>query len=192
VTAARTTSPKGLEFIAKWEGCVLRPYRCPAGVWTVGIGHVVRANEHFDEITREEAIALLSCDLAIVDRAIAKKINVALGQNQHDAIASWAFNVGVGPLANSGVSRALNSGDWDGVRARLLDWSKMRVREELVTNRGLYLRRVAESELFAMPDHEGHPPGWTDHFDDEERDAAQAAIAMSIDRSIRCYFADRE
>jgi lysozyme len=152
----------------------------------------VRAGEHFDELTRDEALALLASDLAIVDRAIARSIQMELGQNQHDAIASWAFNVGVGPLANSGVARALNSGDWDGVCARLLDWSKMRVRGELVVNRGLYVRRVAESELFAKPDCEGHPAGLTDHLDEEERDAAQAAIAMSIDRSIRCYFDDRE
>ena len=32
-------SEKGIEFIIKEEGEVLKAYKCPAGVWTIGVGH---------------------------------------------------------------------------------------------------------------------------------------------------------
>ena len=27
-----------IDLIKKWEGCKLTAYKCPAGVWTIGIG----------------------------------------------------------------------------------------------------------------------------------------------------------
>lgn len=39
------TSPKGRAFIAEHEGVVLKTYRCPAGVLTIGVGHTARAAE---------------------------------------------------------------------------------------------------------------------------------------------------
>ena len=32
-------SQEGLELIKKFEGCKLKSYKCPAGVWTIGYGH---------------------------------------------------------------------------------------------------------------------------------------------------------
>ena len=34
-----TISNAGLALIKKYEGCQLKAYKCPAGVWTVGVGH---------------------------------------------------------------------------------------------------------------------------------------------------------
>lgn len=32
-------SDNGVELIARNEGCRLKAYTCPAGVWTIGYGH---------------------------------------------------------------------------------------------------------------------------------------------------------
>ena len=32
-------SQTGTDLIAKYEGCRLEAYKCPAGVWTIGYGH---------------------------------------------------------------------------------------------------------------------------------------------------------
>ena len=33
------TSENGLDLIKHFEGCELKAYKCPAGVWTIGYGH---------------------------------------------------------------------------------------------------------------------------------------------------------
>jgi lysozyme len=32
------TGERGLKLIKEFEGCKLKAYQCPAGVWTIGIG----------------------------------------------------------------------------------------------------------------------------------------------------------
>ena len=36
---------KGLELIKHFEGCELEAYKCPAGVWTIGYGHIKGVSE---------------------------------------------------------------------------------------------------------------------------------------------------
>ena len=39
-------SDAGLEAILKkYEGCKLKAYKCPAGIWTIGYGHTSAAGE---------------------------------------------------------------------------------------------------------------------------------------------------
>ena len=33
------TSDVSIELIKKYEGCVLKAYKCPSGVWTIAYGH---------------------------------------------------------------------------------------------------------------------------------------------------------
>ena len=33
------TSERGLDMIVAFEGIELEAYKCPAGVWTIGVGH---------------------------------------------------------------------------------------------------------------------------------------------------------
>ena len=51
--------------------------------------------------------------------------------------------------SNSGVCKALNSGDYDRVPAKLLDWSKAKINGVLTVVKGLYDRRKAEGDLFS-------------------------------------------
>ena len=39
------TGNKGIELIKHFEGCELEAYKCPAGVWTIGYGHIKGVHE---------------------------------------------------------------------------------------------------------------------------------------------------
>jgi len=38
------TSEKGIALIKYFEGVLARPYKCPGGYWTVGVGHLITRN----------------------------------------------------------------------------------------------------------------------------------------------------
>lgn len=141
-------SQEGLEHIMKWEGVVLKRYICPAGKPTIGVGHVILPNENYQEITEEQALAILTKDVERFERAVKKHITVPLNQNQFDAIVSFIFNTGEGGIINTGLQKVINSGDFANVPAKLEEWSKFRVGGVLKVNKGLLNRRKSEAQLF--------------------------------------------
>lgn len=96
-------SDRGVELIAKYEGCRLSAYKCPAGVWTIGYGHTAGVKPG-DTLQNEQAAkALLKEDLkkygGYVNDCIKKGgIAFPLNQNQFDALTSFAYNCGKGNL----------------------------------------------------------------------------------------------
>ena len=144
-----TISQNGLNFIKRWEGCVLKQYICPAGKPTIGIGHVVLLNESFPSvITEDQALEILRKDVLRFETAIKKYITVILNQNQFDALLSFIFNVGEGGIKNTNVAQLINGGKFDKVPKALEEWSKFKVNGQLKVNQGLLNRRKAEGELF--------------------------------------------
>lgn len=149
------TSQNGLEFISRWEGCVLKPYKDIAGLRTIGVGHLIKPGENFPdgvEITKEHALDILSADVKLCEDAINLRIKVSLSQNQFDALVSFGFNCGTGVYTRSDACKALNEGKYDEVPQRILVWSKARINGKLQTNQGLYNRRKSEGELFINKD----------------------------------------
>lgn len=145
------TSFSGLQFIERWEGCVLKPYKDVAGLRTIGIGYLIKPTDNFPDgvaITKEKAYELLAEEVKKCEDSIKNNIKVSLNQNQFDALVSFGFNCGTGVYSNSGVARALNSGDYSKVPERLLDWCKARIDGKLQIVKGLYDRRKAEGDLF--------------------------------------------
>jgi lysozyme len=92
------TSNIGIDLIKKFEGCKLKAYLCPAGVWTIGFGNtyyldgskVVRGQQ----INQNEANILLAKLLPKYEAIVNKNIKVALNQNQYDALVSFCWNCG--------------------------------------------------------------------------------------------------
>jgi lysozyme len=138
----------GIELIKTFEGCSLHPYQDVAGLWTIGIGHLIKPDEHFDSITQEQAEELLKKDLEQVCRDVESCVKVPLNDNQFSALVSFAYNVGVGALRGSTLLKRLNAGMYQSASESFTPWCKARVNGKLVTVMGLYKRRVAESELF--------------------------------------------
>lgn len=134
---------KGLELIKHFEGCELEAYKCPAGVWTIGYGHIKGVQEGM-KITEMQAEEMLQSELIEYEGYINDLVEVELNQNQFDAMVSWVYNLGGGNLRSSTLLKVLNAGDYDGVPAQMLRWNKAggKVLE------GLTRRRQAEADLF--------------------------------------------
>lgn len=96
-------SERGVELVAKYEGCRLQAYKCPAGVWTIGYGHTAGVQPGDTLSSQERAKALLREDLAkyaaSVNNCVKKGlITFPLNQNQFDALTSFCYNCGAGSL----------------------------------------------------------------------------------------------
>ena len=88
-------SQKGLDLIKEFEGLSLKPYKCVAGVWTIGYGHTKGVSENTSAITEQQAEQLLRDDIRYFERLVNDKNYVPqrLNQNQFDALVSFAFNL---------------------------------------------------------------------------------------------------
>jgi len=134
-------SAAAIKTIKHHEGVRTKPYRCPALLWTVGVGHVIdpsHAAVKYDErrslqipagwdrtLTMDEVDAILAQDLARFERGVARLCPAALGhQGQFDALVSFAFNVGIGNLQRSGLRMKTNRGDFDEAADEFLKWTK--------------------------------------------------------------------
>lgn len=100
---ALTISDRGTELVAKYEGCRLEAYKCPAGVWTIGYGHTAGVSQGDRLPSREAARALLKEDLKKygdhVNSCVKKGlITFPINQNQFDALTSFCYNCGNGNL----------------------------------------------------------------------------------------------
>ena len=143
------------------EGVRTRPYRCPALLWTVGVGHVIdptHTTVKFDErrnlpipegwdrqLTMGEVVAILSQDLARFERGVARLCPAALGdQGIFDALVSFSFNVGLGNLQRSGLRMKTNRGEFEEAANEFLKWTKAGGK----VLPGLVKRRKDEQALF--------------------------------------------
>lgn len=138
---ATNVSAKGLEFISRWEGCVLHAYNDGTGVWTIGVGHTpARPGQ---TITSAQAMKLLRQDAATAVHAV-NSLGLHLSQRQFDALASFAFNCGGGALTG-GVSKNLHAGNPQAAMGVLSEYDHDGHGRVLA---GLVRRRAAESALF--------------------------------------------
>ena len=102
-------SEKGIEFLIKEEGEVLRAYKCPAGVLTIGVGHTGKDVKKGMVITKEQSRELLKQDLKRFEMCVDTNINHILKQHEFDALVSFAFNVGCEAFRLSTLRKKINS-----------------------------------------------------------------------------------
>jgi lysozyme len=143
------------------EGVRMRPYRCPALLWTVGVGHVIDPNhakvpfaerrdlsipDNWDRsLTMDEVDAILAQDLARFERGVARLCPSAVNhQGRFDALVSFAFNVGLGNLQRSGLRMKHNRGEFDEAADEFMKWSKAGGK----VLKGLVNRRRDEQRLY--------------------------------------------
>lgn len=141
---AMKISCKGVSLIKSFEGCRLKSYKCPAGVWTIGYGHTAGVKEG-DIITQEQADEYLRNDLAKYEKYVLNYDAIYhFNQNQFDALVSFTYNCGVGNLKNltQNGKRTLAQ-----ISTKILLYNKAGG----VVLRGLQRRRASEKELFDTP-----------------------------------------
>jgi lysozyme len=137
-------SQSGKDMLVDFEGVRLKAYKCPAGVWTIGIGATNPPVNATDEITREEAFKRLDHDLVQYEDGVKRLVQVGLTQGQFDALVDFAYNAGVGALAKSTLLKKVNAGKFDEVPAEFMKWTKGGGKELP----GLVRRRRAEVKLW--------------------------------------------
>ncbi len=140
-------SDRGLALIREFEGCSLEVYDDCGGKPTIGVGHLIRKGECFKKIDETEATRLLCSDLEEAEACIESLVNVALSQNQFDALCSFVFNLGCAKLSGSTLLRLLNGGDYAATAEQFPRWCKVGKNDVP----GLLRRRLAEQLLFNTP-----------------------------------------
>ena len=120
------------------EGVRFKPYRCPALLWTVCVGHVMYPDqaklpldqrssvmlkpEDNRQFTQEEVDGILRHDLDRFERGVERYCPVPLTQGQFDALVSFAFNVGLGTLQRSTLRQKILRGDMEDAAEELLKY----------------------------------------------------------------------
>jgi lysozyme len=142
---------EAVNLIAEKEGCRLRAYKCPAGIWTIGWGRI------------DGVVPGMSCSQALADQwlcddltsrtvQVLALLTVHAEPNALGALVSLAYNIGVGALAKSTVLRAHNAGNPQAAARAFSLWDKARVNGVLTVLAGLTARRAAEAALYLKPE----------------------------------------
>ena len=143
-------SQRAITLIKHHEGVRNRPYRCAAGLWTVGVGHLIGDGKSLPAdwnrtFTQEEIDALLKRDLSRFELGIHKMLpNVPLRQHEFDALVSFCFNLGLGCFQRSTIRQALLRGDKEAAMESLVKYCKAGGK----ILKGLQNRRLDERQLF--------------------------------------------
>lgn len=134
---------KAIDLIKKYEGFSARPYKCPAGVLTIGYGRTI--NVKLYDITSEaaETVWLSKYVKTIADQILAV-VKVELSNNQICALIDFVYNLGIGNFKSSTLLRKINQGDFSAAANELLKWNKAGG----IVLKGLENRRIAERMLF--------------------------------------------
>lgn len=122
-------SSRGIEVIKYYEGVKKQPYRCPAGLWTIGVGHLIGDGSSLPDswnrtFTIEEVDALLAQDVARFERGVSRLCPVPMAQGVFDSLVCFSFNLGLGTLQRSTVRQKINRGDKEGAAKSLLKYNK--------------------------------------------------------------------
>lgn len=133
-----------LELIKLFEGCRLRAYKCPAGIWTCGWGSTGDDIGPGTVWTQDQADNRLLVDVARFARGVAKLVRVKLTDRQLAALISFAYNCGLRALGGSTLLRLVNAGDFAGASAQFPRWSRGAGK----VLPGLVRRRAAERAMF--------------------------------------------
>jgi len=107
--------------IKSFEGFRPRAVQREGGGWVIGYGHTLSAREGAT-VSEAEAELLLQYDLIPVVKAVAEATPVSLNQHQFDALASFAYSIGVARFRTSDVVEHLNAGAPARAVAAMADW----------------------------------------------------------------------
>lgn len=148
------TSRTGIDLIIAFEGLELKAYKCPAGIWTIGVGHTGdvygQPIKRGMEITWQQAEWLLEKDLASVESYMSNQpFAQRLKQKEFDALVSFVFNVGKGAFETSTMRKKLCMGAAaEEVAAEFPKWVYGTVNGKKEKLPGLVARRERERDRF--------------------------------------------
>lgn len=137
----------GLALIRRFEGCLLHPYRCPAGWWTIGYGHRIGEKEiHLYQrgISQDQAENWLEADAGAATRAALRLTPGVQTPRELDALSSFIFNLGAAAYQRSALRLAVRRRDETAIAEQWMRWVWAGGRKLP----GLVTRRAAELAWF--------------------------------------------
>lgn len=153
-------SAKTIEMVKHHEGVRFRPYRCPALLWTIGVGHVIdpaHIGVKFEDrknipipagwdrtLSMAEVDQILAADLRRFEAGVLRLCPSGLNQSRFDALVSFSFNLGLGNLQRSTIRMRHNRGDYQGAAEAFMMWTM--VGPKVLP--GLVKRRKDERNLY--------------------------------------------
>lgn len=145
-----TASERCVYLIKQFEGCRLRSYKDPVGLFTIGYGVTVypsgRKVGPGELITQAQAEEFLKFEIDLKAMSVNELTrDLGLSQGQFDALVSFAYNLGVGALKRSTLLKKVRIDPDDiTIAGEFRKW----VRAGGKVLAGLVRRRKAESDLY--------------------------------------------
>ncbi|WP_375227525.1 glycoside hydrolase family protein [Roseobacter sp. S98] len=145
------TSAEGIAFLERHEGVVLKAYRDPVGIWTIGAG-LTKASGVINpkagmKISKREASDLLGKALnRNYEPAVARTMP---GAKQHEFDAGVSFHFNTGAIGRASWVKAWSARNWPEVKRRLGLWRKAKGR----VLPGLVRRREEEFDVMRDADY---------------------------------------
>ena len=153
-------SEKGMEILKQVEELRLKPYddqtRKEIDAWTVGAtigyGHLILKGEwttYKAGISEPDACKLFDRDLAPFVRVVREQVTAKVSQNEFDAMAILAFNIGAPSFSASSVRKLVNNPsaktNYANLEAAWKAWNKSQGK----VMKGLDNRRNCEWNIFS-------------------------------------------
>ena len=142
--------------IARSEGCKLKAYRCPAGVWTIARGRT-KGVKPGDACTQEQADRWFLEDLNEFAEGVRSILTRPASLNELGALVSLAYNIGLAGFARSTVLRKHNEGDTQAAARAFALWNQATVNGKRQVLPGLTARRAREAALYLSDDEQPMP-----------------------------------
>ena len=129
--------------IIEFEGCKLKAYKCPAGIWTIGVGHT-KGVKQGQTITKDQAMTLLRGDLLNCENYV-NNLGVCKTQGQFDALVDFSFNLGSSALGRSTLLKYIRQGrEEQYIRNEFAKW----INSKGIRLKGLVVRRAWEADRY--------------------------------------------
>ncbi len=139
-----------IKLVEEFEGIYLKPYLCPAGIATIGLGSTYyedgkRVSLKDPAITKERAYQLFKNTLSKYEKDVDTFTRDDINQNQFDALVDFAYNCGSGNLKSSTLLKLVNADPNNpNIATEFRKWNKAAGK----ILKGLVRRRQAELELY--------------------------------------------
>ena len=129
--------------IIEFEGCKLTAYKCPAGVWTIGVGHT-KGVKQGQTITEAQAMSLLKGDLLPCENYV-NNLGVCKTQGEFDSLVDFVFNLGTAALGRSTLLKYIRAKKPEQyIRGEFAKW----VNSKGMRLKGLVIRRQWEADRY--------------------------------------------
>lgn len=133
-----------IKLIKDSEGCKLKAYKCPAGIWTIGYGQTKGVKEGMVWTQQQADEDIIKTALQAFNEAIkASPILATANMEKQAAIADFVYNLGITNYNKSTLKLRVDKGNWVSASTEIKKWNKSNGN----VLKGLVTRRQLEADL---------------------------------------------